>query len=273
MSAFRAFSRTSLTELLFFGTARAVILLLPAGFLLVAALRSWDQTPWVLLGGMGVQLFICGLSFLSHRSWSQPIGPSIVTLYLTAVAWLWFGDMANDWFTHLSKGILIGFPIIVFGYRALIESGAPVMRRAYTLAQRLANQQDLPTDLTKCRTLPEVKAFRAALAGLEFRKHRQPGQAEHVLQTAQRSEEPAMRAATVLALGKLDERMMIETLAQFLNDPKRAVRRAAVEALLWDSEHRWNWIRRKRGSGNDVACPQRGASARERETRSIRSHS
>src|SRR5207237_1288343 len=90
---------------------------------------------------------------------------------------------------------------------------------------------------------PRVEVRVAALAALEFRKDWRPGQAELVMQIAQRSEEPMVRAAAVLALGNLDDRMMIETLAQFLNDPNREVRKAAVEAVLWESENRWNWIR------------------------------
>jgi hypothetical protein len=240
--------------------------LVPALLLIIAAGRSWDQKPWVLVGGFSFQLLICSLTFFSTRSWDQPVGPSIVTLYLTAVAWLWFGDPTNDWFTHLSKGMLIGIPIIVFGFQTLIESGAPVMRRAHNLAHRLSKRLDWPTDMMQIRSLPDVKAFRAtlvydagpalallqhqrmevrvaALSALEFRKDWRPGQAELVMQIAQRSEHPAVRAAAVLALGSLDDRMMIETLAQFLNDPSRDVRVAAVEALLWDSERRWTWIR------------------------------
>jgi hypothetical protein len=220
----------------------------------------------VLVGGFTFQLLICSLTFFSARSWDQPIGPSIVTLYLTAVAWLWFGDPLNDWYTHLSKGVLIGIPIIVFGFQTLIESGAPVMRRAHNLAHRISKRLDWPADLMQVRSLPEIKAFRAtlvydagpalallqharievrvaALSALEFRKDWRPGQAELIMQIAQRSEHPAVRAAAVLALGSLDDRMMVETLAQFLNDPNREVRRAAVEALMWDSERRWTWIR------------------------------
>jgi hypothetical protein len=266
MAAFRSSRLSSLIDVLCFGTGRAIILLLPAGLLGIAALRSWDQKPWLLLGGLAFQLVICLLTFASSRSWNQPIGPSIVTLYLTAVAWLWWGDGINDWLTHFSKGVLIGIPILVFGYQTLIESGAPVLRRANGLASRLASRQDWPADLLQCRALPEVKAFRAtlaydaapalallqnprlevrvaALAALEFRKDWRPGQAERIMQMAQRAEEPIVRAAAVLALGNLDDRMMIETLAQFLNDPSREVRRAAVEALLWESENRWGWIR------------------------------
>src|SRR5436190_16932131 len=106
---------SSFLDTLFFGVGRGVVLLVPATLLLIAAARTWDQKPWMLVGGLAFQLIICLLTFLSPRSWNQPIGPSIVTLYLTAVAWLWFGDATADWFTHLSKGILIGFPIIVFG--------------------------------------------------------------------------------------------------------------------------------------------------------------
>ena len=175
---------------------------------------------------------------------------------MTAVAWLWFGDGINDWFTHLSKGFLIGVPILVFGYQTLVESGRPVMRRAHGLAQRLADRHDWPTDLSAVPhasrgegvsrhagirrrpgpgdvaacTRMEVRV--AALAALEFRKDWRPGQAELVMQIAQRSEEPAVRAAAVLALGNLEDRVMIETLAQFLNDPNREVRRAAVEGAV-----------------------------------------
>ncbi len=264
--AIRSSRWSKMIDTLFFGTGRTAILLVPAGLLLIAAARSWDQKPWLLLAGLAFQLLVCLMTFLSSRSINQPIGPSIVTLYLTAVAWLWFGDGINDWFTHLSKGILIGIPILVFGYQAHIESGAPVLRRANGLATRLANRQEWPADLLQCRGLPEVKAFRAtlaydaapalamlqhervevrvaALAALEFRKDWRPGQAELVMQIAQRAEEPIVRAAAVLALGNLEERMMIENLAQFLNDPSREVRRAAVEALLWESENRWSWIR------------------------------
>jgi hypothetical protein len=266
MPTFRSTRWLKTLDALLFGIGRGVILLVPAALLLIAAARSWDLKPWLLLGGLAFQVAICVMTFVSSRSSDQPIGPAIVTLYLTAVASLWFGDGINDWFTHLSKGLLIGIPILVFGYQTLVESGAPAMRRANTLANRLANRQDWPADLTQCRSLPEVKAFRAsltrdaapalallkhqrlevrvaALAALEFRKDWRPGQAELVMQMAHRAEEPAVRAAAVLALGNLEDRLMIETLAQFLNDPDREVRRTSVEALLWESENRWSWIR------------------------------
>jgi HEAT repeat protein len=156
--------------------------------------------------------------------------------------------------------------LVVFGVQTLVESGAPAVRRARLLADRLANRQDWPADLATCRSLPEVKALRAALtidaapalvllyhpraevrvaalAALEFRKDWKPGQAELVLQLAQRAEQPALRAAAVAALGNVDDRILVETLAQFLHDPAGEVRQAAAEALLWDTDNRWHWIR------------------------------
>jgi HEAT repeat protein len=217
--------------------------------------------------GTAFQLLVCILSFLSRFGRQQPIAPSVITLYLIALGWLWCGaGSTEDWYVHFARAVLLVVPMIVFAMQTLTESGAPAVRRARLLAQRLASRQEWPADLAACRTLPEVKALRealhidatpalallhhprlqvrvAALAALEFRKEWRPGQAEYVLHVAQTADEPAVRATAVTALGNLDERPLVETLATFLRDPSSEVRRAATEALLWDTEHRWSWIR------------------------------
>ena len=43
--------------------------------------------------------------------------------------------------------------------------------------------------------------------------------------------------------GQVDDRLLVEQVAQFMHDTSTEVRRAATESLLWDTEHRWNWIR------------------------------
>jgi len=244
---------------------RLLVLLLPTGLILFAGLRNTDGNNLMLWLATALQGFVCALSLLSRRSW-QPPGPSLITLYLIGLAGLWWGTSINDWYTSLAKAILLVVPLLVFGWQTLADSGAPAMRRARVLAQRVANRKEWPADLAGCRTLPEVKALRAALnidaspalallsherpevrvaalAALEFRKDWRPGHAELVLQVAQRAEQPAVRAAAVTALGNLDNRAVVETVAQFLHDPSWEVRKAAAESLLWDTGQRWPWIR------------------------------
>jgi HEAT repeat protein len=245
---------------------RLAVMLLPTLLLVGAAGRYYDNPNWMLWIGTFFQLTVCILSFFSSGSWRQPLGPSVITLYLIALAWLWFGDSKDDWYAHLTRAVLLIVPLLVFGFHTLAESGVPRMRRANILAQRLAHRKEWPSDLAACRALPEVKAFRAALGhdaspalsllqhplmevriaaltALEFRKEWRPGQAELVLQVAQRAEQPTLRATAVTALANLEDRPLVEMLAQFLHDASREVRKAATEALLWDTERRWSWIR------------------------------
>jgi hypothetical protein len=244
---------------------RLVVLLMPTGLLAWMASRQEGNNLLIWLGTT-FQLCVCFLSFFSRGSWRQPLGPSVITLYLIALAWIWFGNIHDDWLSHLTKSVLMIVPLIVFGFQMLYDSGAPAMRRANLLAVRLRNRKEWPNDLSACRTLPEVKVLRAALTldpspalalladtrpevrvaalgALEFRKDWRPGQAELVLQLGQRAEQPAVRAAAVYALGNIDDRTLVETLGQFLLDSAIDVRKAAVESLLWDCERRWSWVR------------------------------
>jgi hypothetical protein len=251
---------------LFTTVFRPFVLILPAALLLGAVLRGSANNSLMLWVATAFQGLVCLLSFASRRTWQQPIGPSVITLYLIGLAWLWWGDSVNDWYTNFAKAILLTVPLVVFGSQTLVDSGAPAIRRARLLADHLSRRKEWPADLAACRTLPEVKALRAALSidaspalallnharpevrvaaltALEFRKDWRPGQAELVLQVAQRAEQPAVRAAAVTALGNLDNRQVIETVAQFLHDTSWEVRKATAEALLWDTEQRWPWIR------------------------------
>jgi HEAT repeat protein len=173
-------------------------------------------------------------------------------------------------------------PLIVFALQILTDSGAPAIRRAQLLASALAGRRDWPSDLTACRLLAEVKALRealqvdaapalallrhkrievriAALSALEFRQNWRAGQAEIVLRLALRAEEPLVRAAALTALGNVNERAVVEGVAEFLRDPSWEVRRAATEAVLWDTEHHWGWVRHAvRRALGDPACQEDG---------------
>jgi HEAT repeat protein len=247
--------------------SRAVVLLLPAGLMTIASQRTTDRTQLLLWLGAAFQLIVCLFAFVSRQTWRQPIGPSVVALYLIGLGWTGVASYdIQDWFLYLAEAVLLLIPLGVFAAQTLSSTGAPVMRRARLLADRLSYRPDWPADLMACRSLPEVKAFRealhldatpalallshprlpvrvAALAALEFRKEWRPGQPQLVLQVAKASQEPAIRAAAVSALANVDDRPLVESLTEFLRDPNHVVRRSAAEALLWDCERRWPWIR------------------------------
>ena len=88
---------------------------------------------------------------------------------------------------------------------------------------------------------PEVRV--AALAALEFRQNWRPGQPQVILQLAQHAIEPEVRSAAINALANVDDRTTIEALAEFLRDSSPLVRQTAAEALLWNTEQNWPWIR------------------------------
>jgi HEAT repeat protein len=246
---------------------RVAGLLLPAALLLVAALRASESNLFMLLLGVAFLGLAAVGSLLSRQGWRQPVGPSMITLYVIGLGWLWLGaGLSDDWYPHLAQAVLLVVPLLVFALQLLADSGAIDLRRARLLAQRLAQRKEWPADFAACRQLPEVKALRealhvdaspaldllssprtevrvAALTALEFRQDWRRGQAEVILQLAQNAPEPAVRAAAVTALANVDDRLMIEALAEYLRDPSWEVRRSATEALLWDSERRWSWLR------------------------------
>jgi HEAT repeat protein len=246
---------------------RLVLLFLPAGVLLVCAFL---RPHWALWLGLIFQLAaIAGLRAMAGtRNW-YTLGMPALFLYMTAIFWLWVGvgfRAPTDPLFHFCLAILLVVSLGVFGLQILSDSGAQEMRNARMLARRLEDRRDWPADLASCRALPEVKALReavhtdpipalamllqprpqvrmAALGAMEFRKHWEPGQAELVLSVAQHAQEPDVRAAAIMALANVDDRLLVERLAEYLRDPSPEVRRAATEALLWNTERRWNWIR------------------------------
>jgi hypothetical protein len=246
---------------------RIILLLLPLALLLICSIRGTSTSPRLLWLGTLFQLLACGLSLFARPGQREPTAAAIIMLYVIALSWMVLGTMGSeDWFCHLAQSILLVVPLSYFAVQCLMESGAPTMRRARHLAHRLANRRDWPEQLHDCRLLPEVKALReavhldaspalsllsnprpevrvAALAALEFRQNWRPGQPQIVLQLAQHAVEPEVRAAAINALANVNERNLIEALAEFLHDSSRLARQTAAEALLWNTEQNWPWIR------------------------------
>src|SRR5262249_23080096 len=210
--------------------------------------------------GAVFQLLVCLLNVLSRALTTQPLGPTVIMLYMIGLAWvLVAGTVPLPWYSPLVQAVFLVVPLGFFARQTLYDTGAMTFRLSRPLAQRLADRRDWPHDLADCRTLPGVKALReslhldaspvlpllhhprpqvqiAALAALEYRKNWRVGQAEMVLQVALRASEPLVRATAVAALANLEERSLIEALAEFLRDPSPLVRLAAAEALLWNTE-------------------------------------
>jgi hypothetical protein len=247
---------------------RVIVLLLPAGLLFVGGLRSEGIAHQLLWAGSAVVLALAALLFVSTPSWLLPqMGMPVIALYLTALLWLWVCTGSfTEWFPHFAQAVLLVVPLLLYAAQTLVASGAPAYRRARQLAERLRERADWPHDLAACRTLPEVKALReaiqvepapalellsdsrpqvqlAALTALEFRKHWPAGQADLIVHFAARAREPLVRAAAVMALGNVDSPVVVEAVAAFLSDPAAPVRQAAAEALMWDTDRRWPWIR------------------------------
>ncbi len=246
---------------------RLCLLLLPLILLMICCLRGSSASPRLLWLGTLFQLLACGLSLFGRQGRRELTGSAVIMLYVIALSWMLLGAVgADDWFLHLAQAVLLVVPLVYFAAQCLRESGRPTLRRARQLAHRLAHRLDWPAQLNDCRLLPEVKALRealhvdaspalsllsnprpevrvSALSALEFRQNWRPGQPQVILQLAQHAVEPEVRAAALNALANVDDRTTIEALAEFLRDSSPLVRQTAAEALLWNTEQNWPWIR------------------------------
>jgi hypothetical protein len=245
---------------------RALLLSIPVFLLAGAAARSDGAAFWVLLSGTVCQAVICFLS-LRPKYLHVSAAPTYLLHYLLALAWFWVGaGREQHWYPCVAQAILLVVPLCIFARQTLHSTGAATQRRADLLASNLATRSKWPLDLDEVRAWPEIKAFRqalyldaspalrllehprhevhfAAMVALEFHKHWRPGQAERILKAAADTEEEEVRAAAVLAIANVEDRYLVETVANYLADHSARVRRAASEALLWDLENRWGWIR------------------------------
>ncbi|MFO0877780.1 MAG: HEAT repeat domain-containing protein [Gemmataceae bacterium] len=252
---------------LFTRSTRVLILILPVAILLGVAFQLTGQPQLVLLAGAAVVLLGCVILLITSRLGREPAGPGIILLYVIGLAWVVLATPnREDWKIHLAEAYLLVVPLIFFARQCLRDSGASSLRRARQLASGLRGRRSWPHDLLSCRTLPEVKALRealhvdaspalellthakpqvriAALAALEYRPGWRPGQPQVVLEVARRASEPEVRAVAVNALANVDDRVVVESLGELLRDGSALVRQTVTEALFWNNDQRWHWIR------------------------------
>jgi hypothetical protein len=245
---------------------RLLGLFLPAGLLLLSCVGAPPEAVRLLLSG-ALTLTLAGFGVLiSPAARHDALMLPSILLHIVGLGWLLAAVSVPTPTVYLSRALLLVVPLGLFATHWLHQSGALILRRARRMADRLARRADLPADLAGARALPEVQDLRRALyldaapvlthlgnprpevrlvmlAALEFRPLYQPGQTALLLHIAQQTFEPEVRAAAVLALGGVDDRAIIEPLAEFLSDSALVVRLAAIEAVLDDTVERWPWVR------------------------------
>jgi HEAT repeat protein len=261
---------------------RAALLALPSVGFLALVLRH-PEAGMVLWAGAAALALGALVAFLAGSAGREPAGPPLILLNAAALIWLLVAlPQADGPVINLVRAGLVVVPVWLFGLQCLRDSGATALRRARQIAAGLARRGNWPADHMAIRQLPEVQAFRealhvdaspalellvdlrpavrvAALAALEFRPVWRPGQAQIVLQLAQRAPEPEVRAAAVSALANIEDRTLTEAVAELMRDPSPLVRQTTTSALLWNTADRWNWLRNAvRAALADPECQHDG---------------
>src|SRR5262245_18965318 len=126
-------------------TVRLVVLLLPAGVLFLASQRHDGDVGQMLLYGAAFQLLLCSVGLLTNVFWRSSVGPAVLLFYAIALAWYCATPQGPEvWYSHLARAVLLLMPMIYFAMQSLIDIGAPALRRARLLAQRVAARRDWP---------------------------------------------------------------------------------------------------------------------------------
>lgn len=244
-----------------------VLMLLPITLMTIGVFRVSGSVQNVLSLGIVFQALGCVLILVSWQGTRSVLSTPIIMLDVIGLCWILLAaHRLGDWYFHVAQAILLVVPLFFFSWQCLRDSGALVMRRARMLCDRLSQRVEWPLTLEACRHLPEVKALReslqldaspalfllnhprlevrvAALAALEYRHNWVAGQPEMLLNLAQHTNEPQIKVGVVGALANVEDRLLIEPLSEMLFDPAPEVRTAAVEALLWNTFERWEWLR------------------------------
>jgi HEAT repeats len=244
----------------------AALLLTPAVLLALSSVRAEGLTRSLAVG-VAVTLGLEAL-FLLVRYGSQRATRSLFLIAFYAVAALVLRFNSPDFnspFTHCLLAASLLLPVALFVRREIAATIGEARRAKFVIRQFLA-RRDWPESFAEYREDPMVRALRhgleddaapvlpllahedvriqvAALTALEAFPTWHVGQVEVILQRAQFTDQPAVRAAAVLALADVRKDRHLQALLNFLRDPYEEVRLAAATAVLWDAGRRWPVVR------------------------------
>jgi HEAT repeat protein len=250
---------------------RWLILFFPGFWLFVESLSAPSDNRLWLWVGSGICLTVAAL--MAYFSGSAPSARlSAVIIPLVGYLWLLFIKPAGDLVLRsLTEAVFILLPVLGLMSFWLTRSGGLMYRRARQLMKVLALKTNWPVDLTQCRELPEVQAFRraiqfdaspalellehahpavrmSALAALEMRQHWRIGQIERILRLLEGERIPEIRVAAIVAMANLRDRKSTEAIAFLLSDQDERVRTTACQSLFMKADRRnrdkrWQWMR------------------------------
>jgi HEAT repeat protein len=239
--------------------APAVILALDAG--------GHDGAARSIAIGVAVTIAIEGLYVVTRLGSVRAVGSLLAVLfYATAAAVLRFNspDFTSAW-THCTLAVCLLMAVVLFARREVVTTSGNARKVKFLISQ-LLTRKEWPETFADYRGCPlihslhaaigdnagpvlpllahdDVRVQMAALTALEFHPTWRTGQVESVLQRATYTEIPAVRAASMLALGNVVKARHIQALLPYMYDASPEVRQAAAIAVLWDAPNRWNEIR------------------------------
>src|SRR5262249_12522568 len=88
--------------------SRLAVLLVPAALLTLGAWFASGEVRTLLALGAIFQLLVCLLNILSRTLMTQPLGPTVIMLYIIALAWvLLAGTVPLSWYSHLAQAVFL----------------------------------------------------------------------------------------------------------------------------------------------------------------------
>lgn len=260
-----------------------IAMLAPIVLMLVGVVRAdADTHRFVLIMGTGALVILALAIMIYHKTLSPPTDLTALLMSLAALVWLMVlmpedAVSSNDWYRLLLEGTFAAIAVAVLIHHWLLRSGAWLFRRSRLLSQQISQKLDWPNDMQAIKDLPIIRQFRdalvfdavpalellshlrpevryAALCALEYRPHWRQGQVDLILNHYPNESVPLVRVAAIQAVASVDDRRATEVLSEALHDSDPRVRQAAGDALFWDSERRWDWLRN--GVRNALADPK-----------------